>query len=273
MAKSSIPIQVVPVSIVTYSIICRLLLRGTKQGVVDVRLRAISAAHASVATLVILLALSASPLRFPAPTGLVTHRGPKYTLDGNLDDTGNPLIKERSSLANAVTAWETGYLLYDTWALVRSANPTSSGFVESIGAAARKQPAIFGHHLALSSAFLFLQHYIYRGRERGIWIIIAFLLMNASNPLLHARWWMRQQDRASRRLDITFAVVFAVSRFGLVGWVLQRYAVYHNIGAWDAFKKLRSPCQAGTSTLVGLNALWWMILVKNLMKKSLRGSR
>ena len=196
-----------------------------------------------------------------------------YTLSDNLDDSENPLIQDQSNFANALTAWETGYLVYDTWVLVHSVHAGSeSSYYQSILQAAKTQPAGFGHHIALSCAFLVLQRYIHLGRERGIWIICALMLMNASTPVLHARWWARQQGSSSKTWDAVFAAAFATCRFGTVAWVLRTYGYYHGLGAWESYRKLRIPCQTGTGALVGLNALWWVALTTGMVRRGLKRS-
>ena len=272
MAKSAIPFQVVPVSIIAYGVLYQQFIHGAKQNSLQARVKALSAAHTTVATVVILFALFKSP--FATIGAPVRSKEPTHSSDGNLDDSETPLIQDRSNFANAITAWETGYLLYDTWAMIYCAQPGTSlrGFADSAVEVARRQPALFWHHVALSCAFLRLQQYIILGRERGIWIILAFMLMNASSPLMHARWWARRAGKSSTYLDASFAAVFAISRFGLVAWVLRRYGAYHGLQPMAVYKKLRISCQMGTGALVGLNALWWAILVKGIIRRFLRDS-
>ena len=272
MGTSAVALQIVPASIVGYELLYRILIQGAKQSSLQPINRAISAGHTTVVTLVVLFALSRSTLG--SATAPDRSRKPKYGSNNNLDDSENPLVQERSSFANAITAWETGYMLYDTWSMVHSTQSDHSlkGFARSAVGLARTQPALLAHHVVLSCAFLRLQQYIYSGRERGIWIILVLLLMNASNPFLHGRWWARKQGRNTQNWDAAFAAVFAVSRFGSVAWVLRRYGTYHGLGPWEAYRKLRLPCQVGTGSLTGLNALWWLLIMNGIIKRSLKVS-
>lgn len=269
MTRPIVTLGCVSASTVIYSLISHILLRSAPRGSIQARLKGLSAVHATVVTPIILLALSASPLHTRDGTGIRpgSGSGPKYASDGYLDDSENPVIQEQSDVANALTAWETGYLLYDTWAMVHYAQPRRS-FIASAATVAKSQPALFGHHLLLSAAFMYLQVYIMRSRERGIWIIITFMLMNASNPLMHARWFLRRAGRSSRLLDVVFAAVFAATRFGTVAWALQRYGAWNGLGGGQVFSKLRRPCQVGTGALLGLNALWWAVLLRGIVKRA-----
>ena len=235
-------------------------------------LKAISSLH-SVATTAIGLAalLDVWPVE-EEPAGSSVHASSnKY-----LDDSRNPLIVGRSSLGNAVTSFETGYILYDNIALLlvtrselqNAANPSTGAALSHL---LRKEPLLVIHHLGILTGLCILQTYIAQRRERGIWIIVAFILMRASDPILHWRWWRRKQTgRPDARLDMLLAAVFAVCRFGTVGWVLRAYGDYHNMGPWQAFLKQRVICKAGTGMLVGLNALWLTTLLRNTGRRLLR---
>jgi hypothetical protein len=263
-AVSAAPFIIVGVSTCLYDALNRAVRRLNPPSSTfhaQVQNRAISAGHAILTTLLACSVLRQDKWLFSdtAPARL----SPVLRPDGNLDDSDNHLIRGCSRLANAITSWETGYLLYDTWALIRPSGDAPASLTQ----AARRSPVLLGHHLSLAAALLVLQVYIARGRERGIWIIVAFLLMNASNPLLHARWWTRRTGRHSRLLETVFALTFALSRFGLVAWVLGRYGAHHGLGALAAYRRLRIPCQLGTGALVGLNALWWLALVRGIFAR------
>lgn len=271
MTTLSVPLAVVPVSGLTYRLIAHLLLRDANVESIKPRMKALSAGHAILATIAVLLALRASPLVAKQSDKRQVTR---YRADGNLDDSDIQLIQEHSLLANTITSWETGYLLYDTWAMVHYSHPQTKdrGFAQSIATVASAEPAVFGHHVLLSSAFLYLQYYIHQGRERGIWIIAAFLLMNASSPVMHLRWWFRRKDSRTVKLDYAFAAIFALSRFGSVYWVLRNYGASHGLNVRQTLTAMRVPCQVGTAALTGLNAMWWMTLVNGIIRRSLDAS-
>ncbi|KAF2257883.1 hypothetical protein CC78DRAFT_538201 [Lojkania enalia] len=189
------------------------------------------------------------------------------------DDSLNPMIAGRSRLANALTAWETIYLLADTWFMVyanrkRYSLPSNSAGLRIV---AKQSPILLIHHVVLTSAFLVLQSYIAAGKEKGLWVITAFMLMNSSNPLMHARWFVRRRTgRSSNFLDLVFLAAFATSRFGVVVWILRKYGRYHRLGVWQAYRSLREECQIGTAMLVGLNGAWWSILAAKVATRNLR---
>ena len=235
-------------------------------------LKAISSLH-SVATTAIGLAalLDAWPVAEEPAISSVYTSSKKY-----LDDSRNPLIAGRSLLGNAVTSFETGYLLYDNIALLlvtkselqNGANPSTAAALSHL---VQKEPLLVIHHLGILTGLGILQTYIAQGRERGIWIIVAFILMRASDPILHWRWWRRKQTgRSDARLDLLLAAVFAACRFGTVRWVLRAYGDYHNMSPWQAFIKQRIICKAGTGTLVGLNSLWLATLLRNTGRRLFR---
>lgn len=85
---------------------------------------------------------------------------------------GEGLIQARDQRANALTALETGYLACDTIALLVGARMRGSGW--------KVDPVLMAHHVGIGAALGVLQWYIARGRERGIFIILMFLLMNSS---------------------------------------------------------------------------------------------
>jgi hypothetical protein len=271
MAVSTLPLKIVPPSTLAYYALSQFVLKHAK-GSTQAKLKAISAGHATASTILVLYALSLSPLRSQDATKKL--QPAVFTSSGNLDDSENPLIQAQSKLANALTAWETGYLLYDTWAMAKYAPTDASvprSFTQYLIDISHDDPVVFGHHVALSAAMLYLQYYIYNGRERGMWIIVTLLLMNASSPLLHLRNYLRQHGKRSASLDVAFAVLFALARFASVAWILGRYGAHHGLTSIQAYKLLRLPCQAGTGALVGLNGLWWLNLVRGIAKRALRG--
>ena len=239
------------------------------------KIKAISALHSITTTLVALYVLRYTQWDVTASSAeSYLHSSPAKggAKNGNLDDSNNPIIAGRSTIANGLTAWEAGYLTYDTCALICDsyARSNKKSLVSSVSRLSKESPIFLAHHVALISALLYLQTHIATGREKGLWVIVAFLLMNASNPLLHARWWARQKTGTyNNGLDVAFALVFAVSRFGLVAWVLRRYGAYHSLGAWNAYKRLRWQCKTGTVALVGFNVVWWILLVNKISKRLL----
>ena len=84
-----------------------------------------------------------------------------------LDDTHNQLIAGRSALANTITFFETGYLIYDTSALLYSSClQHNHDSILRVPSCLAKDPVSLVHHLALIS-LAYLQTYIAAGRRRA----------------------------------------------------------------------------------------------------------
>lgn len=222
--------------------------------------KAISASHAALTT--VLAAYSLRSVHWQANHTNSSDDALKKT--PYLDDSNNMIISGRSKLANGITAWEFGYLIYDTGAMVFNSTASDRRVLQDL---------FFYHHVLLLAGLGTLQKYIIDGRERGVWVIVAFLLMNASNPLLHARWFAKKERKDTMPIDLALAVVFVITRLGNVAWVLQKYGSYHELGGWEAFKSLRWQCKIGTSTLTGFNAIWWILLVRSIARRGLKRSK
>lgn len=262
------PVRVVSATTITYTCILAAS-RYLSWPTTDPRtnLKAISSAHSILTTalgLTALLGVWTIDTDFTTPDTIVKS-------DVYLDDTQNHLIVGKSALGNNVTGIETGYLLYDNIALLLVVQrELQSSITGAFAHLVRKEPLLVVHHLGLLTAFGTLQVYVAKGRERGIWIIVALMLMRASDPVLHWRWWRRKRTgRPDARLDLLLAAVFAICRFGTLGWVLTAYGKHHNLRPWTAFMKQRVICKAGTATLSGLNAVWLATLVRNTTRRLL----
>lgn len=194
------------------------------------------------------------------------------------DDSTNPLLQSRSRLGNAITAIECSYLLQDTISLLREARlrsriaqPSQKQTTRSLLRHADK--ILLTHHIGIALALLVLQYYIHEGRERGIYIIVQFLLMNGSTPFLNLRWWLRTYHPNSPILclmsDFVFVAAFYMARVWLVGWIVRGYAKSHGYDSvWEVFfKKMRPPCQIGTGALWIANTAWWVLLVRSVSKR------
>ncbi|KAL8917534.1 MAG: hypothetical protein Q9208_007895 [Pyrenodesmia sp. 3 TL-2023] len=196
------------------------------------------------------------------------------------DDSTNPVLQSRSTLGNAITAIECGYLLQDTISLLREAGlrrrlaqPGSQSTLRSLLKYADR--TLLFHHVGIAIALLVLQYYVHQDRERGIYIIVQFLLMNSSTPVLNLRWWLRTYHPSSRLLclgsDFAFIAAFYVARIWLVGWIIRGYGKSHGYeSAWKVYVEgMRLPCQMGTGALWVANTAWWALLVISVVKRLL----
>ena len=207
------------------------------------------------------------PLSATLKRNLASHNGG----GGYPDDTPNPTISGRSEYGNAITAIEAGYLVQDTFALLYFArlqgNKNNGRWLRSL------DKTLVTHHITIGTALLILQYYIARNREAGIYIIVQFLLMNSSTPVLNLRWYLRNFAKTKRKAilfaDAAFVVAFFMARVWLVWKILADYGAFHGWGAWEAYRYgLRVPCKLGTGALLGANVGWWIVLVMNVVGRT-----
>ncbi|KAK3166683.1 hypothetical protein OEA41_009808 [Lepraria neglecta] len=182
------------------------------------------------------------------------------------DDMHNPTISGRSEYANVITAIEAGYLVQDTFALIYLSRLQGGG-KRSL------DKTLVTHHITIGAALLILHYYISQGREAGIYIIVQFLLMNASTPILNLRWYLRNFAKHRRKsilaADAAFVVAFFLARVWLGRKILSDYGRWHGWSAWEAYwEGLRVPCKLGTGALMGANAAWWGMLVVNTIGRT-----
>jgi hypothetical protein len=83
------------------------------------------------------------------------------------------------------------------------------------------------HHVSLASLLTLFLEFAKREKERGVFFVEMFLLMNASTPLLNLRWWLAQRARLAgsselksiRRIsmvnDSALVMTFFACRIGL----------------------------------------------------------
>ncbi len=233
-------------------------------------IKATSTIHSLLITLLALHLLSQPQWRSPAPPPPLSIPS-KQNLAGHggyPDDTLNPTISGRSQYGNAVTAIEAGYLVQDTFALLYLARLQSNS-----GVWRNLDKTLVTHHITIGTALLILQYYIACNREAGIYIIVQFLLMNSSTPVLNLRWYLRnfakQKKMTVLLADAAFLVAFFMARVWLVWKILADYGAFHGWSAWEAYRYgLRVPCKLGTGALFGANVGWWTVLVTNVMGRT-----
>jgi hypothetical protein len=192
-----------------------------------------------------------------------------------------PIITTRSELANALTAIETGYLLQDSIMLLLAAQSKQVLLNKKISSSRDARGTLRGlnlrhlgwHHALLGSAFVVLQIYIARGREKGILIIAAMLLMNASSVPGTVRWFLLNfrpdLKQIIRVVILVYLVSFAVFRVGLVYYILKVFGEQLHISALDAFLRLRLPCKLGMSSLAVVNTFWLISATRSFLLREL----
>lgn len=277
MSTNTAPYRTVAASVVFYTFVLSSLLRsGAFRRESSAADKLISGVHGLSTSIAALAVLNNADWESSLPTSpksqeVKSSKSTQAKQGKSLDDSANPIIAGKSQTGNALTAWETGYLIYDTGAILyQSYNKTGrKNLSTATSAMVKDSPVFVVHHLVLISALGYLQTYTAKGREKGVWVIVCFLLMNASNPLLHLRWWLRRiRGRASKQVDGLLAASFAGLRFGVVAWIMRKYGAYHGMSGWEAYRSLRAECQVGTGVITGVNAVWWVLLVGQLVRRS-----
>lgn len=251
---ASDPLPIVSATALTYTS----LLAGSQWLHLDYNTasKAVSSFHSVISSVASVYALS-RPWKIQA-------KAAPGTPTSYLDDSTNPLIFGYSRLGNAITSCETGYLLYETIRKVSRQLQTvpKDKAQNAFLLALRKEPLMMTHHFSLLLALGILQVYISKERERGIWIIVAFEIMNASTPFLHLRWRARKRTgKDDYRLDLLLALAFVATRLGTILWIVKRYAAFHGMDLLDAFSRQRLICKAGTAGLFVMNAAWLVSLL------------
>ena len=233
--------------------------------------KGVSTIHSTLLTVLALYALRHKPWRSPSiPKSLSTES--KDNIEGRggyPDDSHNPFITARSEFANSITAIEAGYLIQDVVVLVVEAHLHHVGGGRGTGL----DKTLMTHHIGIGSALLLLHYYIARGRELGIYVIVMFLLMNSSTPILNLRWYLRtfspQRKAAILIADGALVASFFTARVWLVWKILAVYGGHHGWNALEAYAKgLRTPCKLGTGALWAANLGWWTALVMNTMGRA-----
>ncbi|MCJ1478770.1 hypothetical protein MMC13_007454 [Lambiella insularis] len=274
MPNASSP-QILIASAVFYPAIFGLVLpsRATPARLAKTR-EALSLVHCTLATVlaVICLRQHRSALFPPLPSAINSSQS---TDGGRSRQSALPLIATRSSFANAITAFETGYLLSDSLILLYSVR-----LIRNTYSTTKSHPKLTGlnmrhlayHHVGLSAALLYLQWYIYHGREKGVLVIIMMMLMNASSPFGTLRWWLINFD-GSKKGRIAFATTaylsaYALARVALVYVILNVWGRQTGVSALHAFRGLRWQCKLGTGTMGAVNTIWLIMGVASFVRRS-----
>ena len=238
-------------SLTFYPCVLRLL-NGSKptSSQLSASIRILSTIHSSVTTLLALALLSHLP-------PLDSYAAPTSGYDG----TAHPLIALRSGAANSLTALETGYLLSSIPALLKEARAHGT----------KPSKTMLAHHAGIGTALLLLQAYVWRGKERGVYVIVMFLLMNASTPFMNLRWLLRRKGIHKRLVNLTdqvFLVAFLVARVLLVPGIVRYYGQVKGLGWGETWwNELRWQCRLGTGALWVGNLAWWIAAVSKIERQ------
>lgn len=182
-----------------------------------------------------------------------------------------PIVRTRSTFAQCITALEAGYLLQDSVILLQAYQHRNT----NVGNTSRVKGWNFLylglHHAGLGGLLLVLQYYIAKQQEKGILIIVAMHLMNASSIFGTLRWFLINFRPSSRTAILvttaTYLATFAVFRVYLIFWIMRVYARQRGPSVWSAIRGLPSSCQIGTGTILVVNTVWLVSGVKSLVAR------
>ena len=233
---------------------------------------AISALHCTLVTLVSIHELRRHYADWaPSSSSLQNHDSRTTSYTGYGADL--PVITTRSALSNAITAWETGYLLQDTVILLLGARLRSQQSDTRLTKEINWWVLVW-HHGGLSIALATLQWYIARGKEKGVLVIIMLMLMNASTPVGTFHWYFvnfrPEKKRAIIGFNVAYLVAYATFRVYLIYWILRVFGEQTGESAFGAYRRLRLSCQMGTATIGLTNSIWLMMSVKKFVRRYLQ---
>lgn len=189
-------------------------------------------------------------------------------------DSDLPIIATKSSFGNAIMALETAYLLQDSvllrYVFRKSKRLVQAGMVP--GSPLGRH--LSWHHAGLTLPLITLQWYISKGREKGILVLVMLMLMNTSSPFGTVRWYLinfrPKYRRAIATATIAYLCTYAVCRVYLIYHVLSIFGSQQRLSAFESFRKLRLPCKAGTATMAIVNSAWFLMALKNFIKRDLK---
>lgn len=188
-----------------------------------------------------------------------------------------PIIATRSLFAQCITAIETGYLLQDSLVLLymylkRHKKAPNASRLKSFNFL-----HLGLHHAILGGCLSLLQYYIAHDWDKGILVIVALHLMNASSIFGTVRWFLINfRPSRGRLIAITTAMYFAsfaIFRVYVVLWVVWVYGKQCGYSTWTAVKVLRLPCKVGTGTMLLVNSLWLIDGIRKLTRRTMSGNK
>ena len=162
---------------------------------------------------------------------------------------------------------EIGYLLADTVVLLALRMRTRRNKLD---------PFLLVHHVVLASALPYLLSI-----RKGDFYVAAMFLMNASTPLLHARYAVGKSKWSGgavhRALTVTLLCVFVACR--IVLWpvlfcIQARQATQFESETGTSAGCPRWYCFAAAAAFVGMNGTWaWKLLRQSMRKHAEFGTR
>lgn len=244
-----------------YSIIWLLILRSSKSMSTLTNAReALSLCHCSVVTALTAICMWHNrDIFIAAPTA-----GKVVGLE-----TDVAIITAKTFFGNQITGFETGYLIADSLALLYTLRLKS------------RSPALRGknvnylhlliHHIGICAALLFLQYRLVTSRVKGMLLIAAMHLMNASSIPGTVRWFLINHTPHRRNLILAvtaaYLTSFAVFRISLFPYMIWLFGRQMDKSFWQALGMLYLPCKLGVGAFLSVNAAWLFNGIRNFVKR------
>lgn len=257
-------------SFATYSLAWLAILRLQKSAgrLIETR-EAVSLFHTSLVT-----ALTAACIWQDRDAFSTSQSGTKWSGSQTVE-TDVPIITAESEFANQIAGFETGYLLADSLNLFYTFHNRSRSATSRLKRVNYLHLSI--HHVAMGSALLLLQHRLATTRVKGMLVIIAMHLMNASSVPGTIRWFLINRAPERKTLIAVMTVLylscFAIFRVYLLYYLIYIFGQQMDTSTWNAMGKLRLPCKIGTMTISSVNMLWLLNGIRNFIKRTASHSK
>jgi hypothetical protein len=105
----------------------------------------------------------------------------------------------------------------------------------------------------------------------GIIILLILglgLLQNASTPFLTLAYIFRKQSfpKLERLMTLATAIVYFVVRISIWPYMLAVYGKRVDKSILSAFLSIPTQCKIGFAGMAGMNVVWWVSLVRKILK-------
>ncbi|TPX23240.1 hypothetical protein DIZ76_012566 [Coccidioides immitis] len=205
----------------------------------------------------------------PHATALESERQPLSAKKNHIN-----ILEAKPPLANAILAFECGYLIQDFAVLVLGARRTASdGRARSVLARNVNWRVLGWHHLGVVAGLGMFQWRAQRGEAKGVLILLIMMLMNGSTPIGTLHWFLAKFRPGWRgSICVTHALylaTYAMVRVYLLYWIVKLFGAWTGVSALEAFRRLRWQCQLGTGVIMASNTAWLLIGIRKWVFKYL----
>jgi TLC domain len=158
-----------------------------------------------------------------------------------------------------LVCWEFSYMLHDTWSML----------LQHCRHARALNTLMMLHHsglLGILPVYFFFQ--------RGDFYIACLYTMNASTPLLHARWMLKMSRlRGSvvhKTCAILLLIVFFIARILLFPFLFAVHAYQSQGSVLQIHRLTPLYCLATAVAMTSMNIMWWFSLYSSVIAQDLR---